>query len=623
MSWAILPSVIAAVTASLQANQSTTTREASDGSETREIIADLRDDVRRLRRQRSEEETRARKAEDAAEVAREEVKECRDMVRYLEHKIEYLRRELVTHQRARSPFEETNKLRDTPQDQLVDIISRFESKYHRLETSTQPGSRENEPAERNHTGMDVDGAPATGNDRRTLGERLESPPKPLGKRIGPARPNAFNCDIPATAQAILNFLVPMEDEQGLKIIPTGPMHGFRLMWGLAIDMSKALPYVPPDTTKTNPMTGRTWTKRELARWPKGIPGWSSDAVTPVTMDTAPVKKVNYHRLKEMDRSLQMVKLPRITAENHGPPWRFPATPEEAEQLRVSAETPGNLLALEFWAQFVQECHDVEVYQRNALQEQVASQEFLRPLWAPFKPNEEVLGQADRSESRQRARSKQTPEFTTPPERADPGRRFGQVRDAGPLPGKKEKLPPIPKKSATKAKVLLPSPTPSKRTLRAGTNNVDDWVSYLNENKTVSVPGIERNENGHVADLSALRGMLRVAQLGCDSDDGRLTLRFITGLASFIKAHPLHILASQLMDKPAMTNPEDMTVTRISAHFKDVLSKGMDFAMDDYEQVGEASDVSKWLLVVDPGSDAVSLGEEDDMMEQGLNPNLSM
>lgn len=97
---------------------------------------------------------------------------------------------------------------------------------------------------------------------------------------------------------------------------------------------------------------------------------------------------------------------------------------------------------------------------------------------------------------------------------------------------------------------------------------------------ISVPWVERDTNRCIVNLSPLRGMLKVATLGCDGPDGRLTLLFVGRVAQFVREHNLVILPSQLMRVSPIKAESDMTVSHIRDHFKPVLNHGMDFSVED-------------------------------------------
>ncbi len=613
--WAFLPTMMAAVTASMQAAGTSGRREEKEDEEAKELIADLREDVRRLRRQRNEEEAKAKRAEDGYNEMKTKLESQEKVVEYLEYKIEYLRRQLSTKQRERSPYRETDKHVNVPLGHLLDVITKTELAFHEIETSTSPstpkgdkqGPTPSKAKDETHEKekevrverMEVDGEEKTSTPphtqpSRTLAERLQRTPKPLGARLGPGKRPTFNVDIPVSATAMRKAMVPMVDADGNRLIPRGPMGGFMMVRGKGVDLSRPLPYVRPSKKKINPTTGEPWTGEELYWYPLGIPGWSSDLAISDIQETVVKCRLNYHRLRELDQSLEAVTIPQIVTRvvPGTPPWRFPATVAEVTHLRDVAMEPCNLLALAFWEQFVRECNVVDGEKRTEAQWHGAGLGFHRPLWAPFVPNSDIQ----------------------PLQRLTQGVPPSTDDAAHPAPGLATQDTPMASTEDATVDVdnATTTPLPTTRTLLAGSQYLEEWAAYLKENPGISVPGVERDTNGCIANLSPLRGMLKVATLGCDGPDGRLTLLFVGRVAQFVREHNLVILPSQLMRVSPIKAESDMTVSHIRDHFKPVLNHGMDFSVEDEPLYDEdMQGVADWLLAVDPPGDAASMGDPDE------------
>ncbi|KAI0763387.1 hypothetical protein BC629DRAFT_1443203 [Irpex lacteus] len=313
-----------------------------------------------------------------------------------------------------------------------------------------------------------------------------------------------------------NAMVPMVDADGNRIIPRGPMGGFRMMRGKGVDLSQPLSYVRPAKKKINPTTGEPWTGEELYY----------DLATFDIQETVVKCRLNYHRLRELDQSLEAVTIPQIVTlvVPGSPPWRFPATVAEVTHLRDVAMKPCNLLALAFWEQFVWECNVVDGEKRTKAQWHGVGLGFHRP----FTPGTRVN---------------------------DTGHPDGQHGGRDRRRGQRHYDPSTDYLNLTRG-VTVPRGV-------GGILEGEPWGG-------ISVPWVERDTNRCIVNLSPLRGMLKVATLGCDGPDGRLTLLFVGRVAQFVREHNLVILPSQLM-------------------------RG----------------VADWLLAVDLPGDAASMGDSDE------------
>lgn len=619
--WGLLPTVMAAVMQMTGVN----------GQET----AELKDDVRRLRKQRNEEEDKAEAAKEECDEARRELATVQETVTYFKYKTEFLRRELAKRRRERSPAGELDETKAISQERLIDVISRYER---------QNVPRNDEPGGNQTSGMmDVSEDPkkqvsatteATQADgvegRKTLVDRISekaqarrlatrieppSAPKAMRERKTPiitTRGITWNIDVPASAAAIAKHLVPRFDARGERIIPRGPMKGLGLMYGIGLDFSRPLPGSPPSLTKRNPLTGKRWSEQELDKFPEGIPGWTSDVTTEMLPYTAPIRHINMRRLEELDRSLTLVTLPRITAEDGVPPWRFPATPAEADHLRDVAIAPCNLLALEFWGKFMQQCYTTSSKDRNALQVYVATQKFQRPSWAPFRRTTASPAKQERKIKRRKERQA---------EMAEKGESVSAGNTATVQFGSTSSEPMKPTMETREAKVDAVKDTrgaQSREGLWAGSAQTDQWIQHLNANTSVLIPGIVRGTDGAVKDRSAVRGMLRVAQLGCEDASGALTVIFISEVARFISEQSYHFTPAQLLHGLVIMDPADMTSERIQSHLKLIASDTTDHSRDSLADGADYKGVVDWLAVVDPEPEPAVSGDEDEM-DIGGNP----
>ncbi|KAI0742173.1 hypothetical protein BC629DRAFT_1445623 [Irpex lacteus] len=551
-------------------------------------MAELKDDVRRLRRQRNDEERNTKNAREECELKERTVQRLTSQTEYLAHKVELLRRELVVRKRARSPTGEVDELRRVSQATLLDVVSKYE-------TGHAPGVQSRETETKTATAGKVEATQQrTQKDLRPLEERIGGPKgnatTPLANRMGhtTAGPRGqVNVDVPASVMAILNYLVPMVDDKGELIVPTQPMHGFRILYGIAIDMSKALPLAAPTLMMVNPITGRRWTKEELKAYAKGVPGWTSDLKTMSAKDVAPVFNVNMLRLRGLDRSRTVVGLPTITNAGSSPPWRFPVTPAEADHLRDAAMAPCNLLALEFWGQFVNECNTTPVGQRNALQTYVTAQTHQRPLWAPFKRSTPNAARHERKLRRRKEKAATNPVGVTTG--ATPVL-FGTATTQG------NAVKPV---DAAPDAVMADSTGDEASGLRSGSTNVHRWAEHLANHPEVQVPGIHRHSDGRVSDLSALRGALRVVRLACDSEDGAFTILILQEVARYMHETNYHFRPSQLLSRPLITTAEGMNVhhiwERLGALRNDETSRDIDADADGDDYRG----IMDWLEAVDP------------------------
>lgn len=632
--WGMLPSMMAALMQMSGANG------PYQNQRDEQEIRELKDDVRRLRRQRNEGEKKTAEAQKESEEVKRKADELKSKVHYLEHKVEYLRRELVRRHRDRSPAGEMDKTQEASRMQLIDVITKYELRHGLADTVK--GSKANDTPSESLRRMDVCEDPKTagptvvvdGDTRGTkrsleerikgsksmrLVSRLDPPAAPRAMRtheVGMTpRSHTVNMDVPATALAIANRLVPMMDEHGERIIPAGPMQGFRIIYGIVIDLLRSLPKRPPTAGMINPLTGRPWTEHELVEYPFGIPGWDSNASLGMGKQSWPVRRVNLQRLQELDRSHELVKLPKITAEEGVPPWRFPATPAEADHLRDVALAPCNLMALEFWGRFLQHCYSTERTVRNALQSYVATLKFQRPSWAPYKRSGNSAAKQERKILRRKERVEEGRTNTEAGGTTVPvqfGSTTGEEVSGATMA---EEEPP--QEATTPPNAMRVRAVPEREGLWAGSVQSKQWTTYLNAHPEVIVPGITRTTDGLVKSELAVRGMLRVGQLGCEDASGRLTIAFVTEVARFIGEQSYQFSPSQLMNGLVMMDPADMTSERIQAHLRLLTGDTSEHPIISEADSRDYDGIVEWLSVVDPEPEpAVSDGEDDAMDMRG-------
>ena len=326
----------------------------------------------------------------------------------------------------------------------------------------------------------------------------------------------------------------------------------------------------------NPMTGYHWTKQELTEYPHGVPGWSSSISEGMPPTRAPVRHIDMERVKAMDQSMAMVCLGHITDGLDGPPWRYPVNKAEADHLYDVAQIPCNLLALEFWRKYTNDCSNTPKNQRTELQAYITAQSRPRPSWAPFRRRVESAEQHNRKIARRR--DKALPAHTTSENNDNQSSKvplqFGSTMDHG-------SNPPMGEHSSAKAG--KPSDLPSTTTntprvgLYAGSDHLSKWVDYLNIHTEIVLPGIPRGDDGSITNRLALRGMLQIAKIGCDDETGQPTIMFIREVARYITDTPYHFRPSQLLQGVLLADVSDMTPEKIREH--------LDFVSSDVCQFG--------------------------------------
>lgn len=524
------PSFIAATAQMLQG---TNTKANCDCHKKHEqTVRDLERELARAKQGKQDEESRRRELQDQTMQLRKTIENERNEIKYLEFKTELLRRELLARNRSRSRHRESSKHQKRLQADLENFVFRFEldrdhvdddPKLSRSKAKTSNSQRKptttptpkivvNPKTDTNTTsdqGKSLEARIGRSPDKGTLADRIGPPTGPRADRrkedrnAPPPAPTGVNNDVDVDAATVLHNLVPLFDSHGQRIIISraNPMTGYRMERGVVVDVSRPLPMEAPSTDKVNPLTGELWTEDEVDQYPEGIPGWSDnwngDGKRAVT-------QVNHQRLRDMDRSRSMVGLPTITNRTDGPPWRFPATREEADHLREVVCTPGNLLALEFWGQFLNHCTSTHKAKRTAVQSYITARKWPRPSWAPFKRS---VTNAERKGRKAGKLGDQTEE--------DASATTAMDLDTGVLTTANHPVdtPTASTSASTNAKTI------GNMRLLADVEHLDDWADFLQANPSVTLPGVPRNSDGTVASRSALAGMLRVASLGYSDDTG--------------------------------------------------------------------------------------------------------
>lgn len=614
----MLPTMVAAMAASMKGVE-----DARGSKEQEKIIEELSSDVRRLRRQRNEEENTSKRLREDREKLRETLDDLKNKSTYFELKTEFLRRVLVSRQRDRSPAGEKGEYRNMPQGQLLDAITKYEVDHNLTGWINGPTGETKKEKRREGENKSLAERLGTRMKVRTLAARI-NPPGPGTDNV-PTEPLAakLNIDIPATAVAVSNNLVPATDALGNRITPKTPVQGFRIVYGVVVDMSRPLPATAPTEESIHPLTWYAWTKQELDEYPYGIPGWVKEPNVTVGMELAPVKHYQRRRLQLLDKSYTMVGLPKITNRTDGPMWRYPYTEEEADHLRQVAHQPCNLIAYEFWGQYLNECATVPKNQRTALQGYVAQQKNPRPSWAPYRRNPYNPAKQERKLARRRERAEAASHTTTITEgdhHPPPAVQFGSIdsQEGARIMNNYGESPVTIRDNRS---TTNPKP-PKARGLWAGSEYTNEWISYLNINPDIEIPGILRDNDGLVASHSAVRGMLRVAQLGYEDESGQYTLQFIREVTRFITETSVHFRPSQLMNGLSITDIEDMTTEKIREHLKMIKDDMAEYPVmleeDGVDQVG----VMDWLAVVDPIPTAGRTADDEDE-DMGVNPELMM
>lgn len=266
-------------------------------------IARLRDDVRRLRRQRDDEQ-------DEVDHLNKVIQRQEDEIKYLERKCEQLRRELITHGRARSPQgPDQRRFEDIDDAKLLNLVTEYEVERDigTLNTNATPASGTDDHAEgttslaqrisdqdnaTNTSAIQGNGhhasthLPQGGHDATVTDANANAP---LETRItntdtamtiedtGNAQPAtllnpALMNPSPATFSVADMWaqLVPERDMIGDVVVLDGTQTGYRMIYGLPVNAAGQLPDEPPTTGKINLTVDPTGTI-EVPEGHSGIP----------------------------------------------------------------------------------------------------------------------------------------------------------------------------------------------------------------------------------------------------------------------------------------------------------------------------------------------------------------
>ena len=184
-------------------------------------------------------------------------------------------------------------------------------------------------------------------------------------------------------------------------------------------------------------------------------------------------------------------------------------------------------------------------------------------------------------------------------------------------------PPKPSISATHAGEL-PKSSPTTNTtltgLYAGSEHASEWVSFLESNPDVHVPGVPRDDAGRVTNRLALRGMLRIAKIGYDDRSGGPTIAFVKEVAKYITEASHRLKPTQLLHGVIIADEDDMSPEKIREHLEFVESDTYQPIVDLVEDGEDLNGIAEWMSIVGQVP-TTGGGDEDDLM--GLNPELAM
>lgn len=171
--------------------------------------------------------------------------------------------------------------------------------------------------------------------------------------------------------------------------------------------------------------------------------------------------------------------------------RIPANTEEVRLVAANAQRPGNTVALRMFSYLL----DIANHPRDAtlsleLREFLLAIRWKRPQWAKDREFKEF----DACTKDKYRRGYVAPQL-----------RVGTNRS--PMRA------PSPVATSSTAVAAPPQPTLDPR-------QVADWETWLRDNEDASFPGIERTQDGRVANRDALRGMLLIADRGPSDQSGR-------------------------------------------------------------------------------------------------------
>ncbi|GJE98500.1 hypothetical protein PsYK624_147320 [Phanerochaete sordida] len=299
--------------------------------------------------------------------------------------------------------------------------------------------------------------------------------------------------------------------------------------------------------------------------------------------------------------------------------RPPATPEEVDRLCAEATRPGRIVAYEAWGRFINTINTQ--VPRHPLRDHAASIQWQKPAWyAEYKKQqhesrvvdayrrqleleqrtkelEERLRQAEERASHASSAPGETQERTnTGTETATASTTASTVDKDG-----DETMPEAGNEQVEKGRLdeqpaTLSHPSPPSAPPRMRRPFLDEWMQYLEENPSYSVPGIVRDATTHVPPRPQLSGMLTMASLVPPDTSDEDTVLFIE-----------HLITVHFVSAPLVRVRPFTSTTRYSGRLDDIDAistfvlrlSDASLAHDSSVALVEVEEVATWASSIQP------------------------